>query len=237
MHSAFCGRRDGWHTLLVEGAIIATKRWGGGHRSEIYSVFTFFLIHCPANTAITAAACHGCKSVPAMRNVLLVVKQRQESRRVTYGGKHSISAAAHPQPDSRTYFSVWSFSPLKEQFTQNFNFAHRLCCLPATGRCWIHTTVLEFHNQREFWLMDVCCGRGIQPNQTTEERKTLQSSLVQNVNVALKQPHQSWALVPKILQDYLVLKKTKLFSHVFLSVDNSQKYCLIVLNWIQYQLF
>lgn len=56
MHSAFCGLRDRWHTLLVQAAIIGTKCWGRGHRSEIYGIFTFFLIHCPANTAITAAA-------------------------------------------------------------------------------------------------------------------------------------------------------------------------------------
>lgn len=172
MHSAFCGLRDRWHTLLVEGAIIGPKRWGGGHCSEIYGDFTFFLIHCPANTAITAAARRGRKTVLAMRNVLLVVKQRQESRRMTYGRKHSITAAAHPQPDSRTNFSVWSFGPLKGQFTQDFHFG------PPTPLPACYWSILDpetltqphphygtgIHNQREFWLMEVCCGRGFQPN-------------------------------------------------------------------------
>lgn len=107
IHLAFCGLRDRWRTIWVAGAVIGTKRRGGGHQAEIYGVFTFFLIHCPANTAITAAARRGCKSVPAMRNVLLVVKQRQESPGMSYVRQHSISAAAHPQPDSHTYFSVW----------------------------------------------------------------------------------------------------------------------------------
>lgn len=104
IHLAFCGLRDRWRTLWVEGAIIGTKRRGGGHQAEIYGVFTFFLIHCPANTAINAAARRAHKSVPAMRNVLLIVKQRQESPGMSYVRQHSISAVAHPQPDSHTYF-------------------------------------------------------------------------------------------------------------------------------------
>lgn len=144
----------------VEGAVIGTKRQGGGPCSEIYSVSAFSLVHCPANTAITAAAV---KVFPAMRNVLLVVRHCRESQGMTYGGKRSISPAAHPQPDNRTYFPVWSSGRLTGQSTPDFKFT--ACPLLVDAR-----TLRHLHKQ--FWNFTVREGSGLWTSAVVTDSKT-----------------------------------------------------------------
>lgn len=197
--------------------IVGTHCGSKGHRrhrawrrraalEEIYSVFTFFLIHCPANTAITAAAHRGCKSVPG--------DEKRPPRRQAAPGESEDDLWKKTQHLGRCTPTAWQLHiffcvvirPLKGT-VHPISLTDSIACLltPDAGfRDFLFTTA----STRQLWnfairenMANGCLPRPRIPTQLNNGRKAEQRKVQCDLNswnvFAPKHPICSQALVAK----------------------------------------